>query len=104
VPAKENPDFVHKTQREWAKQIGCSDGLITYLPFWQEVTEKTGRKRKGKQPRVVSLTDKLLATKGNLDKELERLISEQAADQEQSPLEGNVHGPRPKRARCRKKL
>jgi hypothetical protein len=52
--AEADHDFVNKTQREWAREIGCSEGLITDLPFWRRVAEKTGRDRKGRAQRRAS--------------------------------------------------
>ena len=85
--AKANPQFVHRTQREWAKDIGCAVGQVSNLPFWIEVAIRTGRKRKGKRPRVVSLTDKVLAATADPEAEMNRLIAESNADREPSPLE-----------------
>jgi hypothetical protein len=86
--AEADHEFVHKTLREWAAEIGCSDGLIPQLPFWQSVMKRTerGRKDKLRAPQVLSLTDKLAATTSDPNAsdptadttaELERLISEQ---------------------------
>jgi len=99
--AEADPSFVHKTLREWAAAIGCSEGLISTLPFWREVAEQTGRARKGKAPHVVRLTEKLLSATADPQAELQRLIGEHQADAEPSPLEtGPVdHQPRRKKAR-----
>jgi hypothetical protein len=61
--AEADDKFVFKTQREWAREIGCAVGLITNLPFWRGVAARTDRDRqgKGRAPRVVNLSDKLLA-------------------------------------------
>jgi hypothetical protein len=87
--AQADPEFVQKTQRQWAEVIGCSVGLITELPLWRKVAERTGRDRKGKRgpTRIVSLTDRLLEVVPDREAELERLIGEQQSDSEPSPLE-----------------
>ncbi len=101
--AKTDGSFVHKTQREWADAIGCSAGLITYLPFWREVAKETGRARRGKAPRVVSLTQKVLAVTADPHAELVRLVSEQEADAEPSPLETDPADRRPRKVKTSKK-
>lgn len=82
--AKGDREFVRKGQREWAERIGCAVGQIVNLPFWREVAARTGRDRKakGKAPRVVSLTDKVLAVTpdSRAETELDRLIREQEAE------------------------
>lgn len=76
------------TTRGWAKKIGCSTGLVTDLPFYRECAEKAGTARRGQplEPKTVSLTTKVLATVACEDEELGRLIAEQHADREPSPL------------------
>jgi hypothetical protein len=81
--AKANPEFVHKSQREWAKLIGCSFGTISKTKLWQETMKQSGRGRKNRDeqaPKAVSLTPKVLSTQGEHDEELTRLIDEQKAD------------------------
>src|SRR5262249_45594754 len=101
--AEADPQFVRRTLREWAKEIGCSAGLIPRLRFWREVAKRTGRARKPKAPRVVSITDKVLAVTPDPQVELSRLIAEQNADREPSPLE-NGRADKGARIRHRKKL
>ncbi|MFH1267773.1 MAG: hypothetical protein ABIK89_18815 [Planctomycetota bacterium] len=59
--AEADPEFVKKPAEYRAEKIGCSVGLVQKLTLWEAVT---GRK----------------------DEELERLIEEQKADLEPSPL------------------
>jgi hypothetical protein len=86
--------------RKLAKAIGCSTGLASQLPAWrahQEELAKKGKKKAG-GPRACSLTDGILAGKGQDDPELERLIAEQQTDYEESPLVSHArkHRRRPK--------
>jgi hypothetical protein len=97
--AEADHDFVTRTAQEWAQAIGCSAALVVKLPFWREVMEQTGRERRGKKPRAVGLTEKVLATAPDDQAELDRLIAEQQADHEPSPLDGQRS-----RTRCRKQL
>lgn len=74
----------YRTVRTLANAIGCSEGLIGRLPAWQAYQselEKQGLK-KPSAPKAVSLTDGILANEGRNDPELERLIDEQAEDDE----------------------
>lgn len=62
-------DFRDKGQREWAKAIGCSVGLVANLPAWRAIMEETGRSRKtaanaSERPKAVSLTRTVLAMTG----------------------------------------
>jgi hypothetical protein len=101
--AEADPQFIHKTQRQWARAIGCATGQIAKLPLWREVAKETGRDRTGKRkrPRVVSLTERVLAKTADPQAELNRLVAEQRRDDEPSPLEEE----RPRaRVRHRKKL
>jgi len=84
--ALKNPRL--RSVRQLAKAIGCSTGLVTYLPAWrayQEWLERQGRK-KPHSPKVVALSKGVLVSEGQNDPELERLIAEQQADYEESPL------------------
>lgn len=83
---KEHPGFADKSAEEWSREIPCSIGLVSYLPTWEAVMERTGRGRKGRpaRPKVVSLpADELLGRTSNL----EELIAQQRADDEPSPLD-----------------
>lgn len=87
--AKANRSFVKRPLREWAQAIGCSEGLVTRLPFWQQTMDQTGRGKAGKAPapKAVSLTKNLEAVVGDQDDNLRKLIEEQQADMEPSPLD-----------------
>jgi hypothetical protein len=101
--AKNDPQFVNKTLREWASDIGCSPALISGLPFWRQIAERTGRSRKGRAPRVVTLTDKLLAVTPDRHAELERLTAQQRADSEPSPLDADPSDQPSRKLKARKK-
>ena len=79
--ATADPSFAtNPSAREWADTIGCSVGLVSQLPLWRETMKETGKGRgKGPQPSVKTLTPDVEA--------LERLIDEQKADAEPSPLD-----------------
>ncbi len=80
--ARKDPGFVRKKQREWAKEIGCSVGLVGKLPFWCQMMKMSGRGRKDKpkQPKAVSLTDAVLASHGQEDEALQKLIEAAATE------------------------
>jgi hypothetical protein len=106
--AEADPEFVHKSLREWAHALRCAPSLVPSLPFWQAVMERTGRGRKGKDkaPHAVGLTDKLLATTPDPAAEdpqaaLDGLIAEQRSDFEPSPLAEDTG--KPVRVRTKKK-
>jgi hypothetical protein len=100
VLAKKKPAFVHGSARQWAKEIGCSPGLVTELPLWQQTMRRSGRGRKGAAPapKVQSLNEATTG-EGVNEEVLEKLIAEQEADREPSPLD-----PEPKKVRQPKKL
>jgi hypothetical protein len=104
--ARNDQSFVCLSQREWARRIGCSIGLIQDLPLWQQTMKKTGRGRKGRDapPTTVSLTDRLERVTGENDPELARLIGEQQADAEPSPLQDDPPGDRPRKVYARKRV
>lgn len=86
--AKADRSFVHKSQRQWAKAIGCSSGLVAKLPFWLKTMKKSGRGKNGKAPgapKAIPLTPALAATlsEGEKDQELQRLVDEQHRDARQ---------------------
>jgi hypothetical protein len=89
---KADRGFVHKTQREWAKEIKCSVGLISKLPIWQATAKALGRSRKSTKSRAVGLTERILNTSGTGERDsvLKQLISDQEADAEPSPLENGA--------------
>jgi hypothetical protein len=107
--AKADRSFVKEPSiRKWAEAIGCSTGLVVKLPFWRALMEKSGRGRKDTtpKPKAVSLTSNLEAAvgEGARNEVLERLIGDQEADFEPSPLEGDPPEGRPRTVRTRKRL
>jgi hypothetical protein len=81
---RDHPDA---TSRELAAGVGCSTGLVSQLPAWKAVKEQRDKGRQPKKAVVLRLTDKLQRTAGIEDESLAKLISEQVADAEPSPLE-----------------
>jgi hypothetical protein len=75
------------SSRELAKAIGCALGTVPKLPIWKALMEQRRKRQKGKAPKAVALSEKVLASAGQDDKELQRLIREQKADSEPSPLD-----------------
>jgi hypothetical protein len=67
--------------RDLAAAIGCGLGTVPKLPAWQAVL---GERRKGRVPKCVTLTDKLEATVGEEDAELQRLMKEQETDRRET--------------------
>jgi len=85
----------------------CSTETIHGLPAWrayQEALQRRGLKGKKKKPKAVGLTDKVEATIGESDPALEKLIEQQEADSEPSPLEADPPDGRPQRVRFRKQV
>jgi hypothetical protein len=85
--------------RELAKVIGCSEGTVVKLPAWRALMERRQKRATPKALRAVQLSDKVLAATGEQDEELQRLIAEQEADREPSPLSDS-----PTRVREHKRL
>ena len=88
------------TVRKWGKRIGCGKTMASELPFFRQCKAAAGEpvgpgRERGRKPRAVSLTDAVEAGAGAPDAELDRLIREQAADDEPSPLDpGDRPAPR----------
>lgn len=102
--AKADSTFLSKSQRAWAREIGCSDGLVTKLDLWKVKQKKADEEPQPKRsPKTVSLTHDLLAVVPDSDEELQRLIREQKSELEPSPLDRDPID-RPRRVRHRKKL
>ena len=78
------------TARELAADIGCALGTVSDLPAWKAVIEQRAKGRTPKSPTIVSLTPTLEQIAGTEDDPLKRLISEQAADAEPSPLQEDM--------------
>ncbi len=96
--ALKNPKL--RSVRKLAKAIGCSAGRIPKLPAWRAYQEELNKPKLPTAPRAVSLTDGVLANEGRDDEALEKLIHEQQADYEESPLVSNAR----KQPRRRRKL
>ena len=82
--ALKNPKV--RTARRLARAIGCPLGMVPNLPAWQALQLKLKEGKLPPSPKVVSLTPGVLANEGRQDDKLERLIAEQQADFEESPL------------------
>jgi hypothetical protein len=104
--AANDPSFVRQSQREWASRIGCSVALVDRLPLWRETMKQTGRGKRARPPapKTVSLTPAVEAVTGTEDAELQRLIEDQQADSEPSPLEDDPPGTRPRTVHYGKRL
>ena len=106
--ANRNKSFVDGGCRQWAEQIGCSEGLVRQTELWKATMKRTGRGRKDREaePKAVSLTPGLEATIGSPDLELQHLIAEQEADarSEPSPLDEDSFVGRPQIVRHYKRL
>ncbi|HEX5446632.1 MAG TPA: hypothetical protein VFW87_22630 [Pirellulales bacterium] len=81
------------SDRKLADAIGCSESTASTLPVWKAFKYRRGPKRKrgpGKAPPVVSFTEKVDATVGKPDEQLQRLIDEGQYDP--SPLDDDLPG------------
>jgi hypothetical protein len=85
------------TERTLARAIGCSPAQVHSLPAWRAYYEEHGVKKKATAPKAVGLTDAVLANEGREDAELSRLLADQAADYEPSPLVSHARKHRPHR-------
>lgn len=72
------------TRRSIFEATGISEGTISNTAAWKAVAEK---RKTGKKPKFVSLTDQLLHTQGQADAKLKQLIEEQEKDHDPSPFE-----------------
>jgi hypothetical protein len=100
---REHPDA---TARELAAGVGCSTGLVSQLPAWQAVKEQRDKGRQPKKAATVALTPKMEQVVGVEDEALTKLISEQEADAEPSPLfddAADVREGAPRRAKIYRK-
>lgn len=75
------------SSRELANAIGCALGRVPKLPIWKALMEKRKKQQKGSAPKAVALSEGVLASTGQNDEELQRLIREQKSDSEPSPLD-----------------
>jgi hypothetical protein len=83
---KERQKFLELSERKQATRIGCSWQTWQRTLLYQILKLKRPA-RKPSSPKTVSLTATLEAVTGEDDRELQRLIDEQEADKEPSPLE-----------------
>jgi hypothetical protein len=100
---RENPGA---TSRELATGIGCSTGLVSKLPAWQAVKEQRNKGRQPKKAGTMALTPKMEQVVGVEGDALAKLIGEQEADAEPSPLVNDAAGDRtgaPRRAKIYRK-
>jgi hypothetical protein len=94
------------TSRELAAGIGCSTGLVSKLPAWKAVKEQRDKGRQPKKAGNIALTPKMEQVVGVEGDALAKLISEQEADAEPSPLVNDAAGDRagaPRRAKVYRK-
>lgn len=73
--------------RQLAEAIGCGLGTVSKLPAWKAVQEARAKGRQPKRAGVVRWTTKLEQVAGVEDDQLAKLIAEQRADDEPSPLD-----------------
>ena len=80
------------TLRELARNLGCSTGLIAKTKAWEAVMIHRRRGLPAPSPSVVTLSDEMLeigigSNVGDEVSPLDRLIAEQEADRDPSPLD-----------------
>jgi hypothetical protein len=99
--------FFALSERQQAKQIGCSWQTWSRTPFYRKAQAKrpAGKRSKPPSPKTESLTAGREAVTGEGDKDevLQQLIAEQEADKEPSPLE-TAPPNRPRKIHSRKRL
>jgi hypothetical protein len=103
VTARELADYL-KSQNPAGT---CSTSTVRGLPAWrayQDELERSGQKGRKNKPRAVAFTDKVEATTGERDRELDRLIQEQRDHMEPSPLEDDPPGAAPRKVKERKRV
>jgi hypothetical protein len=94
------------TLRELAAGVGCSTGLVSKLPAWKAVKEQRDKGRQPKKAGNIALTPKMEQVVGVEGDALAKLIGEQEADAEPSPLVNDAAGDRtgaPRRAKIYRK-
>jgi transposase-like protein len=82
-----------------ARSVGCSVTTLLKVPAWQRFSAARHAKRKTRSPATVELSEKVLATQGQGKKDeiLNRLIEEQEADFEPSPITDDPPDEKPRR-------
>jgi hypothetical protein len=110
--------FFHLSESEQARRIGCSWRTWSRTTFYKEARKRKaqlggrgGRDGQAGSPPVTGLTDDLEAaayeagqTQSGRDEVLNKIIAEQEADNEPSPLEGDPPGARPRKVYTRRRL
>jgi hypothetical protein len=94
------PALCTKSIRELAKEIGCPSSTLQKTATWKDISNKKP-KRSNVSPRpVVTLTSKMTETIGRVERDtvLNKLIQQQEADSEPSPLDDDP----PERAYARR--
>jgi hypothetical protein len=80
------------TIRELKGAIGHSLGTLARLPAWRVLMEERGKRKKGREPKAVALSEKVLASRGKRDAAppadtLRTLIKQHQDEWEPSPLD-----------------
>jgi hypothetical protein len=88
------------TARQVASAVGCSAGAVCKSPAWKAVREVRQEGRQPKTPKAIALSTPMEKVIGHEDGELKKLIEEQRADAEPSPLD-DASRPRVYRGRSR---
>ncbi|MHC4063595.1 MAG: hypothetical protein ACYSUI_03710 [Planctomycetota bacterium] len=90
-----------------AAKIGCATGTVSSLGAWKAVQERRKEEReenrKARPPQAVSLTPKLQSVVGEDDDALKKLVQDQHADSEPSPLAEDHPGKAPLKVRTRRR-
>jgi hypothetical protein len=92
--------------RELAEAIGCSPGLAAKLEAWKAVQEQREKRNPTTKRKAAPLTEKVLGDAGQKERAeaLHRLVDEQCADFEPSPLENDPPADPPLRVKARKEV
>jgi hypothetical protein len=98
--------FFAMSETGQAKLIGCHLRTWRKTPFYRVAKKKRAKTNAPGARRAVTLTDALeaVAREGDKDDVLRRLIADQEADREPSPLEDDPPDSRPKTVHSRKRL
>jgi hypothetical protein len=104
-------DFFLLSIRRQAERIGCAFETWKKTPFYKQAQQKraqaaqrAGGTKRPSSPATISLTPQLESVVGDTDAELSRLMEEQRADSEPSPLDNDPSGRRPRKVHARKRL
>lgn len=82
------------TIRDFAAELGVSTGTAGKLPAWKQHAKAKKNRQTSKGRKAINFSDKLEASVGMSDDPLDKLIAEQDADHEPSPLANTGRGPR----------